>query len=662
MTTWNELDKKAISALRALLIDEINAANSGHPGMALDIAPTLYVLYRNHLVADPSHPNWLNRDRFVLSSGHNSALLYALLHLAKYDVTIDDLKQFRQLNSRTPGHPEIGVTPGVDATSGPLGQGIAQALGMAMAEEKVRASYPDGSLVMNHYTYCLCGDGCLEEGISQEAISLAGHLKLEKLILLYDANTSTLDGPTSNSMTEDIKARFIASEWDVFEVNNGEDIVEIDEAITKAKKSSRPAMILIHTLIGYGSKNQGSHKTHGSPLGEEDGANTKAFFNWTLPPFKIPADVYEALGSTFAKRGALARKEYDDTFEKYKTKYPKESSIFLASFARDFSSFDLSSPEIVAGKAEATRSSSGRYLQKLATNVPFTFGGSADVAGSLKTDIPGDPSFSAIHRYAKNINFGIREFAMAAAMNGMVLHGGVVPYVGSFLVFSDYMKNAIRMAALEEIPSIYLLSHDSIAVGEDGPTHEPIEQIASLRLIPNLEVFRPADTRETFASWKEALLSKDHPTCLILSRQNLPYLGNSSSEGTKKGAYIIYDCGKKPDFEFIATGSEVSSAIEVAKLLAEEGYNINVISMPCVERYRKLSIEEKKSILSLPKKRRIAIEMASGLTWYEWADYVISQDTFGKSGKDSEVLTFFGWDISSLKNKALALVKEALSA
>lgn len=662
MNDWKQLDNEAISALRALLIDEINAAKSGHPGMALDIAPALYVLYRNHLVADPSDPSWVNRDRFVLSSGHNSALLYALLHLAGYDLGIDDLKRFRQLGSRTPGHPEIGLTPGVDATSGPLGQGIAQAVGMAMAEKKIAASYEDGQTIMNHRTYCLCGDGCLEEGISQEAISLAGHLKLNHLVLLYDANTSTLDGPTSNSMTEDVKARFKAAEWDVFEVSDGEDVEAIDRALSAAEKSDRPAMILIRTIIGYGSKNQGSHKTHGSPLGEEDGANTKAFFGWKLPPFEIPSEIYRALGDTFAKRGAAKRAAYQAAFISYKEKHPKESDVFLASFKRDLSAFDISSPLIEEGKAEATRSSSGRYLKKLAENVPFTFGGSADVAGSLKTDIPGDPSFDDAHPGAKNINFGIREFAMAAAMNGVILHGGLVPYVGSFLVFSDYMKNAIRMSALEELPAIYLLSHDSIAVGEDGPTHEPIEQIAALRAIPGVEVYRPADARETFAAWKEALLSGSHPTCLILSRQNLPSLAQSSEEGVKKGAYLIHDCGKKPDFEFIATGSEVALAIQTAKDLAEEGYAINVISMPCCERFRKLGDEEKRRILTLPKSRRIAIEMASGYAWHEFADGVISQNEFGRSGKDSDVLASFGWDAEGFKARALRLVKEAMNA
>lgn len=655
MEKQNNIDELSINSIRCLLLDEIQKANSGHPGMALDIAPAMYALYKYHLVSDPKHPTWFNRDRFVLSSGHNSALLYAMLHVAGFDLMIDDLKQFRQLNSRTPGHPEYGVTAGVDAGAGPLGQGIAQAVGMAMAEEKIRASYPEGSALVDHYTYCLCGDGCLEEGISQEAISFAGHLKLNKLILIYDANTSTLDGPTSNSMTENVKMRFEAAEWNAIELADGNDVSAINSAIEKAKASDKPTIIILHTLIGYGTKNAGSHKTHGSPLKEEDYLETRQKLSGSAEPFFVPQEVYDDLKASFGERGRLAYEAYQKDLEKYAEKHQNEYKDFMNALNRDVSSYGIVSPSLK--ESESTRNASERFLLELVGKVPFTFGGSADVAGSVKTAIPGDPGFSCEHRDAKNINFGIREFLMASAQNGMLLHGGVLPYVGSFMVFSDYFKNAIRMSCLEKVPAIYLLSHDSIAVGEDGPTHEPIEQLASLRTTPDLDVLRPCDDREMFGAWKLAIESKDHPTALILTRQNLPLEENSSEEKVANGAYLISKASKDAQFELIASGSEVSLAVDVQKALEKENIYLDVISMPSAYRFDKLSEKEQGKILNLPRNKRIAIEMASGATWYKYADHVISLDEYGRSAPADDVIKFFGFDVETISKKVEQIIK-----
>jgi transketolase len=648
------LDDLCVGALRALVIDETNHAKSGHPGMALDIAPALYVLFKNHLVADPEHPEWLNRDRFVLSSGHNSALLYAMLHLAGYKVSLDDLKAFRSLNSITPGHPEVGLTPGVDASAGPLGQGIAQAVGMAVAEEAVAASYPEGKSVMNHYTYCLCGDGCLEEGLSQEAISFAGHQKLNKLILIYDANTSTLDGPTSNTMSEDVKLRFLSAEWDVLEVKDGNDMAAIDKAISKAKSNPLcPSLIIVHTLIGFGSVNQGSHKTHGEPLGVEDGAHAKQVYGYNYPEFTVPEEVYDHFRETLSARGEKAYSEWSKKFAAFQEKHPKESKVFLDAFARNVTPYLPKMPTFDPSTSEATRNSSGHLVSALPSVMPFTLGGSADVAGSLKTAIPNDPGFSKEHPEAKNVFFGIREFAMASIQNGILLHGGLVSYVGCFLIFSDYMKAAVRMSALEKLPAIYLFSHDSIAVGEDGPTHEPIEQLAAFRSMPGLQLFRPADARETYAAWRIALLSQHTPTLLILSRQNLPLLVHSSEEGVQKGAYVL-EANPKKQIQLLATGSEVSLCVAVAHLLKEKGVEAEVVSMPSLEVFERQDAAYQKSVLSLPKEKRFSFEMAAGLGWYKYADHVYSIEEFGRSAPGPEVLKAFGWTPEQMAAKVLA--------
>lgn len=646
-----KIDELSIATIRSLCIDTINKANSGHPGMALGSAPILYTLFTKHLVSNPHEPEWFNRDRFVLSAGHASALLYSMLFLGKYGLTIDDLKQFRQINSLTPGHPEYHWTKGVDATSGPLGQGIAQAVGMAMAETAVQNQLPDGKDICNHYTYVLCGDGCLQEGISQEAISLAGHQKLNKLILFYDANQVTLDGSLDLSFSEQVKNRFLASEWNVFEVKDGNDVDAIDEAIKQAKKSKdKPNLIIVHTVIGYGSAKQGTSKVHGSPLGVEDGKHAKVeVYGFDHPDFYIPAEVEEHFNETFVNRGVKAYEEYQKEFEKYAKKHPVEANR-LDSFAKlDVSAFVSGvEPNFVKDSSTSSRVASGKALNDFMLAVPNLMGGSADVAGSVMTKINNGVNFTPETRNGHNINWGIREFAMASAQNGMLLHGGVRTYVGCFLVFSDYMKAAIRMAGLSHLPAIYLFSHDSIAVGEDGPTHQPIEQLAMLRSIPNVRVIRPCDERETYAAWKEALLSTNKPTALILSRQNLPLLEGTSFEGVSHGGYIVSKEENNAQLELIATGSEVSLAVEAQKALKEKGVDVRVISLPSWEIFEEQSLEYKKSVMSLAKSKRISVEMLSTFGWNKYADFHMGIDTFGASAPAKDVIKKFDFTVEHL--------------
>ena len=651
----SNIDELCVSAIRALVIDTINKANSGHPGMALDAAPIMYALYRDHLNADPSDPKWVNRDRLVYSAGHPSALIYSLLHLSGYKVSMDDLKSFRQLNSLTPGHPEVTLTEGIDATAGPLGQGISQAVGMAIAEKAVAAQYPGGKKIMNHYTYCLCGDGCLEEGISQEAISLAGHNKLNKLILIYDENGATLDGPTSNSLSESVKLRFLAEEWNVLEVANGNDVEAVSKAIGEAKQSTLyPTLIIVHTVIGYGSSKQGTSATHGAPLGQEDGLHAKEVYGYSYPEFTVPDEVYAHFKETFVERGKKAHEEYDARFDEYSKENPDSAKLFLDAMNRNLEGylphFDFED------KAEATRASSGRLLQKYSESIPFLFGGSADVAGSVKTAIKGGTDFTPSHPEGKSVNWGIREFGMAGAMNGITLHGGLVTYGGSFLIFADYMKPAIRMAAMEELPIIYLFSHDSLAVGEDGTTHQPVETLTMLRSIPNVKVIRPADSHETMLAYQEAFGSKKTPTCLILTRQSLPLLPYHEEDGVKKGAYFVKK-EENASVELLATGSEVSLALETASLLEKEGILASVVSVPCLENFASQEDSYKDEILNLPYEKRVSIEMGSTLLWGRYARHNIGVDRFGKSGKASDVLSDFGFTPEAIANKVKEMVK-----
>lgn len=652
-----ELDKLSVSAIRSMCIDVVNKAKSGHPGMALGSAPILYTLFTKHLVANPKEPMWFNRDRFILSAGHASSLLYTILHVAGYKVSLDDLKNFRQLGSLTPGHPEWKHTSGVDATSGPLGQGIAQAVGMAMAERAVKAQYPQGKAVCDHYTYALCGDGCLHEGISQEAISLAGHHKLNKLILFYDSNEITLDGGLGLSFSENVKMRFKASEWNVLEVADGNDVDAIDAAISKAKTSkSKPTLIIVHTIIGYGSEKQGTCKVHGSPLGEEDGAKAKAFYGYDYPAFTIPDEVYKHFQDTFAKRGEEAYKAYQANFKVWAESHAGAAKKLNNALNEDLSSYFKKEPVFAADNNDSSRVASGKALNENYNKIPFLMGGSADVAGSVMTKITDGINFEPKSPKGRNVNWGIREFAMAAAQNGMLLHGGLKTYVGCFCVFADYMKPAIRMAALSKLPAIYLFSHDSIAVGEDGPTHQPIEQLAMLRSIPNCDVIRPCDARETYAAWEIALQSKDHPTCLVLSRQNLPLLTSKFKE-VSKGAYVISKEHKHLDATLVATGSEVSLAVAAQKALLEEGIDVRVVSMPSWFSFEKQDEQYKSDVFGVSKDKVFAIEMLSSFGWHKYADHIMSVDSFGTSAPAKEAIKAFHF----LPEDVVAFVKKGLA-
>lgn len=649
----NKDDQLCVAAIRATCIDGINKAKSGHPGMALGSAPILYTLFTRHLVSAPTYPNWINRDRFVLSAGHASMLLYTVLHFAGYQITLDDLKNFRQLDSLTPGHPEYRHTPGIDATSGPLGQGIAQAVGIALAERSLGAMYKEGNQVFNHYTYALCGDGCLEEGLSQEAISFAGIQKLNKLILLYDSNKVTLDGDLDLSSNEDTKKRFASCHWNVLEVNDGNDVDAIDNAIKKAKKSKdKPTLIIVHTIIGYGSKNENTCKVHGAPLGDEDGALAKQKYGYNYAPWEIPETVYETFRNTFIARGNKAIKKWERTFKAYKKTHLAEATRIEETIDNDVSKYVFKElPVFNDDFKDSTRNTSQAILNILNKEVFNLVGGSADVAKSVCTIIKDEKNCTPETPEGRNINFGIREFAMACIQNGMLLHGGLRTYVGCFLVFSDYMKSAIRMAALSKLPAIYLFSHDSIAVGEDGPTHQPIEQLAMLRAMPNVDVIRPCDATETAASWKLGLLSSETPTAIILSRQGLPEMKASNYDGVAHGAYIVgKELGEKPDSVIIATGSEVSLAMEAKAKLYNEGIDVRIVSMPSQELFLKTSKEYQLSVLGDDYDHRISVEMLTTFGWGRFARFNMGIDSFGTSAPANDAIKSFGFTSDALVN------------
>ena len=562
---YDQVDQLGVNTLRTLSIDAIQRANSGHPGLPMGAAPMAYVLWTRHLKINPkTHMNWVNRDRFVLSAGHGSALLYSLAHLAGYDVSMDDLKNFREWKSNTPGHPEYGCTDGVEATTGPLGQGISMAVGMAMAEAHLGKKFNrEGYPVMDHYTYALIGDGDLMEGVASEAASLAGHLKLGKLIALYDSNGISLDGKTSASFTENVGARFEAYGWQYILVEDGFNLEEIDKAIVQAKaESDKPTIIEIKTTIGYGSENQGTHKVHGSPLGEEGVAHAKEVYNWNYPPFTVPEEVSQRFKECLQDKGVKAENKWNEMFEAYK----KEYSDLAQKFSDDFSNKVPNTlgdilPQYGEDDSIATRVASQKAINTLAKEVSSLWGGAADLASSNKTVIAGEGDFQPESYEGRNIWFGVREFGMAYALNGIMLHGGTRVFGGTFFVFSDYLKAAIRLSAIQKLPVIYVLTHDSVAVGKDGPTHEPIEQLASLRTIPNVQVFRPADGNETSVAWKVVLENLDKPTILVLSRQNLDTLPISKEkvfEGVEKGGYVVQEADKEADEILIRKRAQTS--------------------------------------------------------------------------------------------------------
>ncbi|MGN1250958.1 MAG: transketolase [Candidatus Spyradocola sp.] len=655
-------DVKVINAIRTLSADAIQKANSGHPGTPLGAAPMAYALWAKKLKHNPADPAWRNRDRFVLSAGHASMLLYSLLHLFGYGLTMDDLKNFRQMDAKTPGHPEFGHTVGVETTTGPLGQGVSNAVGMAMAEKHLAAKFNrPGFPVVDHYTYALMGDGCVMEGISGEASSLAATLGLGKLILFYDSNDITIEGNVGLAMREDTAKRYEAYGWHVQKVADGEDIDAIAAAIDAAKADPRPSLIVVTTKIGaHCPAKEGKNAAHGAPLGEDNVRELK--INLGCDPdkhFYVEPEAYEECAKV-AAAGAQAEREWDDMVKAYAAQYPelyKEMEQWYAGYAPDLENDE----EFWAfeDKKNATRNTSGIVLGRLAERIPNLIGGSADLASSNMTYIKGRGDFSAETPEGSNLHFGIREQAMAGIVNGMQVHGGLQTYAATFLVFSDYMKHGIRLSALMKLPVLYVLTHDSIGVGEDGPTHQPIEHLAALRSMPNVYLWRPADGRETAAAYAQAL--KLHgPSCFALSRQNLPqYAG--SGKAAMKGGYVLSDSKKAvPDVILMASGSEVEQVMEAQKLLAEEGVDARVVSMPCFAMFDAQSEAYKESVLPKAVRARLAVEAATSFGWYKYVGLdgdVLTLDHFGASAPAGELFQKFGFTARNVADKAKALVK-----
>jgi transketolase len=665
---FDQVDSLAIASIRTLSIDAIEKANSGHPGMPMGSAPMAYTLWSRFMNHNPKNPKWFNRDRFVLSAGHGSMLLYSLLHLSGYDLSVEDLKQFRQWGSKTPGHPEFGHTAGVDATSGPLGQGIAMGVGMAMAERHLAAVYNKEKYpVVDHFTYSICGDGDLMEGVSAEAASLAGHLKLGKLVVLYDSNDISLDGELHQSFSESVENRFKAYGWQYVRVEDGNDLESIAKAIEEAKQDeTRPTLIEVRTVIGYGSPNKsGKAASHGAPLGTDEVKLTKEAYNWTFEEdFHVPGEVYDRFKTLIADQGEKKEKEWVELFNQYKNEFPELGQELQTAMNGELpQDWTKDLPVYEEGKGLASRASSGEAINGIAKNLPSLFGGSADLAGSNKTTIKGSADFLPGSYEGRNIWFGVREFAMGAALNGMTLHGGLKVFGGTFFVFSDYLRPAIRMAALMQLPVTYVFTHDSIAVGEDGPTHEPVEQLAALRAMPNLSVLRPADGNETAASWRLAIESTNTPTALVLTRQDLPTIKGSAQnayDGVSKGAYVISPAKKETaDVLLIASGSEVNLAIEAQSALEKDGISASVISMPSWDRFEKQPKEYKESVLPKSVKKRLAIEMGSSFGWHRYAGDegdVLAIDQFGASAPGEKVIEEYGFTVENVIARVKALM------
>ena len=645
------MEKRIINTIRTLSIDMINSAGSGHPGICLGAAPIMYTLFSKHLNVLPTNPKWLNRDRFVMSAGHGSALLYSTLYLSGYPIKVEELNKYRQLGGRLHGHPEVDTSIGVECTTGPLGEGLATAVGMAISEEYLRNNF--NKELFNHYTYVLVGDGDLMEGISYEAASLAGSLNLSKLIVLYDSNNITLDGSINGVFADNVLSRFESMGWHTSLVNSSEDINSIDNAIKEAKEVNKPSIIEIKTIIGYGSMLAGTNEVHGKPLKEEDIQKLKKDFEINEIPFKIAKEPIEKFRTDIMRRVVPG---YNLWVSKYQTVIKEDeklkNNILLMTndFKINLNNISLSIPE------EELRNTNNRIMNIISNSTPLFLGGSADVSSSAKTKLNSD-SFKIDNKYGKNINYGVRENAMGAITNGLALCG-LKPFSSAFLTFSDYMKPSIRLAALMDCSSTFIFTHDSISIGQDGPTHQPIEQLGTLRSIPNMRVFRPADVRETSGAWNY-ILNSNKPNCLIISKDKLPILENSSAEFTNKGAYIVYREISSLNGIIIATGSEVNIAIKIAKELEQNNSHIRVVSMPCMEVFESLPEEEKKEIIQ-PLVNVVTLEASNDSSWYKYAtnkECVINVNKFGISASKEDVLKFEDFDYDALKDKIEKLLK-----
>ena len=653
------MSQKSVNAIKVLGVDAINKAKSGHPGVVMGAAPMAYSLFTKHLRVNPKKTDWINRDRFVLSAGHGSMLLYSLLHLSGFeDVSLEEVKNFRQWGSKTPGHPEFGHTKGIDATTGPLGQGISTAVGMALAERYLAAKYnKEGYDLFDHYTYVICGDGDIMEGVASEASSFAAVQKLNKLVVLYDSNDICLDGETKDAFSENVRARYEAYGWNTLLVKDGANVEAISAAIEEAKKSDKPTLIEVKTVIGAGSPNrQGTNGVHGAPLGDEETALFRKEIGWENEPFDIPADVYADFKANVADRGENEYDKWDKLYADYKVKFPELAKELEEALTREdikhLSKESFSFKNV--GEAQATRNSSQDAINSVAAVLPTFFGGSADLSHSNMTFIKGDGLQDDEHRTERNVQFGVREFAMATVLNGLTLHGGVRVFGGTFFVFSDYLKAALRLSALQNLPVTYVFTHDSIAVGEDGPTHEPIEHLASLRTIPNTYVFRPADATEAQAAWYLSQKTNDKPTSIVLTRQNLPILENSSFEKVAKGAYVVHETAADFDTILIATGSEVALAIDVARELEKDGSKVRVVSMPSVELFEEQSKEYKEELLPLNVRRRVSLEMGNSALWYKYVGLdglAIGIDKFGASAPANKVIEEYGFTVEAVVEK-----------
>lgn len=655
------IESKTIDTIRILSAEQVQKANSGHPGMPMGAATMAYTLWAKKMKHNGANTNWIDRDRFVLSAGHGSALLYSLFHLFGYGLTIDDLKNFRQFGSKTPGHPEYGHTVGVETTTGPLGQGIATAVGMAIAEEFLGNKFNKEDIkIIDHYTYAIAGDGCFMEGISGEASSLAGTLGLKKLILLYDSNRISIEGSTDLAFTEDVAKRYEAYNFSVFKVKDGNNIEEINSALDKAKNSDRPSLIIISTNIGYGCPDKvDKASAHGEPLGNENLLKTKEYLDYKEEPFTVSKEVIDHMEEV---KKSLKKKEEDwnKLYESYKEKYKEEYEELIkwnrGDFILDGEEFFK---EFNFNKPVATRQSSYDILNKLSDYLPNMIGGSADLGPSNKTDMKGKGYFSKENRGGRNIHFGVREQAMASITNGITLHGGLKSFCATFLIFSDYLKSSLRLSALMKLPVTYIFTHDSMGVGEDGPTHQPIEQLTTIRSIPNVVDFRPADGKETIAAWYYSVTNKENPTVLALSRQNIPVYNETSMEALK-GGYILVDTIGDPDIILMASGSEVEYIYEAAKLLKEYKFKARVVSMPSMKLFERQSLEYRESILPNKVRKRLAIEAGSTMPWYKYVGIdgeIIGKDTFGASAPGEILFKEFGFTTENVLEKALELLK-----